>query len=500
MPSASIGGRVVNLAGQPLANATLHVSSSGAFRTTSSDADGGFLFYELALGRYSMLGECPGYHQQPYGIPLSVADADHLRDIVFTLIPAASISGKIIQADGSPASGVHVLAQKWISLQGRRRLFPRGLGVSVADGSYRIDNLAPGRYYLSAQPITDPSQTTLIEVAPGADLRGFDLQIRTTPGYRVRGTLVPHEFVMVNLLPLDGVSFERPRRPDSRAFSPTEGFEFHDVPPGRYAIQASPGQRTYKGVTTQTPAGRLLITVIDSDLDDLVLHLAPALELRGRVTIEGVEPPELLPEPEPPPPGEHPSITFNPAIRPWVTLQSVDGVLVNSPGAESREDGTFHVKGIIPAKYRANVHGVFPPGAYLKSIHLGDRDVTDAEFEIPSNAPLLHVVFSPHAASISGMVRDSTGKPIPGATVSCWDPHRSATTDQKGAFAMNHFAPGEYCLLAWDCSAGDLVACDLHQAFESRVTTIALQENSRENIELQAVPRAEMEAAAAKIR
>jgi hypothetical protein len=248
-----------------------------------------------------------------------------------------------------------------------------------------------------------------------------------------------------------------------------------------------------------------MITVTDSDLDDLVLHLAPALELRGRVTIEGVEPPELLPEPEPPAPGEHPGVVARAAVRPWVTLQSSDGVLVNSPSAESREDGTFHIKGIIPGKYQANVQGGFPPGAFLKSIHLGDRDVTDTEFELTSNPPDLHVLFSPRAAAISGIVRDSNGKPIPGATVTCWDPHRSTTTDQKGAFAMNHFAPGEYRLLAWepvddDCAAkiaGDKIT---RATFESRVIMLGLQENSRENIELQAVPRAEMEAAAAKIR
>ena len=175
--SASISGRVVDATGNPLANATLHVSSDGVFRTTSSDADGSFLFDDLAPGRYSMLGECSGCHQQPYGIPLSIADAEHLRDIVFTLIPAASISGKITHADGSPASAVHVLAQKWIPFHGRRRLFPCGLSVSKPDGTYRIDNLPPGRYYLSAQPITDLLQTTVVEVAAGADLRGFDLQI-----------------------------------------------------------------------------------------------------------------------------------------------------------------------------------------------------------------------------------------------------------------------------------------------------------------------------------
>src|SRR6185436_19823532 len=113
---------------------------------------------------------------------------------------------------------------------------------------------------------------------------------------------------------------------------------------GRYAIQASPGQRTYKGVTTETPAGRLLITVTDAGLDDLVLHLAPALELHGR-TIERAAPPTVLSEP-----------------CPCVTLYTTEGGLTNSPWTQSRDDGTFHVQRIMPGSYRVEVGGVFPPG------------------------------------------------------------------------------------------------------------------------------------------
>jgi hypothetical protein len=482
------------------------------WRIEGTAADGSFLFDALPPGRYWLLGDCTGYHQQPYGsrpgswtgVDISVDDGEQVRDLTFTMSTPASIAGRITREDGGPLEGILVHAVRPMFAQGQRRLFPWGGAHTGPDGSYLIEKLPAGRYYLAAEHVFDPSQAKLIEVGPGTALQGYDLQIRATRGYRVRGKLIPPQFAMVQLLPLDGLGFER-RRNGIPPRPPADSFEFADVTPGRYAVQASPGQRTFKGVTTQTPAGRLMITVTDSDIDDLVLHLAPALELRGRVTIEGVEPPELLPEPEPPPPGENPGITFNPAIRPWVTLQSGDGILVNSPSAESREDGTFHIKRIIPAKYRANVHGVFPPGTYLKSIHLGDRDVTDAEFEIPPNAPPLRVVFSPHAAEISGVVRDSDGNPIPGAKVACWDPYLTVTTDQKGQFAIQHLGPGEYCLLAWEPIdddwigeiAGDKLTC---AAFEARVIMLGVQENSRESIELQAVPRAEIEVAAAKIR
>lgn len=137
--SASISGRVVNAAGNPLANATLHLSSDRVFQTTSSDPDGSFLFDDLAPGRYSMLGEYPGYHQQPYGIPLSVAEAEHLGDLVFTLIPSASISGKVTHADGTPASAVHVLAQKWLPFH--RRASP----ISVRPRRFRTRRNLPHR-------------------------------------------------------------------------------------------------------------------------------------------------------------------------------------------------------------------------------------------------------------------------------------------------------------------------------------------------------------------
>ena len=515
--SASISGRVVNLGAQPLANTTVHLASRSTapservWRIEGTAADGSFRFDTLEPGRYSLLGECAGYHQQQYGsrpgswngIDISVDDGEQISNLVFTMSPPGSIAGRITREDGGPLVGILVHALRPMFAQGHRRLFPWGGAHTAPDGSYVIQKLPAGGYYLAAERVFDPSQAKLIELEPGAALHGCDLQIRTRPGYRVRGKLVPPQFAMVQLLALDGMEFER-RRNGIPPHSPMDSFEFLDVESGRYAVQASPGQRTFKGVTTQTPAGRLMITVTDSDIDDLVLHLAPALELRGRVTVEGVEPPELLPEPEPPPPSEHPWVVGRMAVRPWITLRSADGVFVNSPSAESREDGTFHIKGIIPGTYRATVTGGFPPGAYLKSIHLGDRDVTDTEFELTSNPPDLHVLLATRAATISGIVRNSNGVPAPGATVTCWEPHRSTTTDQKGAFAIHNLAPGVYRLLAWepiddDCAAeiaGDKITC---ATFEARVIMIALQENSRESIELQAVPRAEMEAAAAKI-
>jgi len=317
--SASISGRVVNDAGKPLANATVHLNSRSTapaervWRIEGTAADGSFYFDALPPGRYWIFGEYTGYHQQQYGsrpgswtgIDISVDAGKQVRDLVFTMSNPASIAGRVTREDGSPVDNAFVHALQ--PVQGHRRFFPRGFAHSAPDGTYLMEKLPAGRYYLAAERLLDPSQAKLIEVEPGADLRGLDLQIRTTPGYRVRGKLIPPQFAMVQLVPLDGLGFERPRH----AFDPhppIDSFEFDDVAPGRYAVQASPGHRTFKGVTTQASVGRTLITVTDSDLDNVALHLGPALELRGRVTIEGVEPPELLPEPEPPPPGEHPGV------------------------------------------------------------------------------------------------------------------------------------------------------------------------------------------------
>ncbi len=534
MANASIGGRLTNLAGEPLPNATVHLNSrwsaaSGrVWRIEGTSDDGSFLFDGLESGRYSLMGECSGYHQQQYGswlglwtgIDISVdeGEQEQVRDLAFMMSPTASISGCVTQEDGSPGSEVVVQLLRWTYFQGRRRLSLGGAGSGTGPkGEFRIEKVMPGRYFLSAEshpsnqlddpdevlvrtfhPSTlNPSLATPIDVAPGAELHGLDLRIRKARGYRATGRVQPPQRFSMHIANVDPDKAS-PRLDWTPGFLPDARFEFRGVLPGEYILEAWPGQMTPPNAAPiEMHVGRARITVTDRDVDGLVVNLTPPFEIRGRVTIEGVKPPPLLPEPEPPPKSEHSVITFKPADRPWVMLLKSDGIPVNAPGAESREDGTFVIQHVIPGKFRAVVSGPFPDGTFLKSIYLDDRDVTNSEFDLAAKPHALSVVLSPYAATISGIVRDSKGAPVPGAAISCWNPHQPAhpfelpsTSDQKGAFRIRHLPPGEYRLLAWE-HIDDALHVDprIRAAFEARTSTLNLGENSRESMELQAVPR-----------
>jgi protocatechuate 3,4-dioxygenase beta subunit len=502
------------------------------WRIEGTAADGGFRFDALEPGRYSLMGEGPDYPQQQYGAPagswqgidISVEDGEQIRDLEFTMFSPASISGRVTREDGSPAAGIIVELQTWNYARDRRRLFPVASASAGPDGEFLIEKVRPGRYLLSAEvhpgyhseepcevlfrtfhPSTmDASLATEIEIAPGAELRGFEVRMCIARSYRLRGYAHPPQRCSMHIasiapdIPIGGHDW-------SPGFSADGSFEFRGVLPGEYILEAWPGRAIPPNSRPiRFHVGRARATVTDADVDGIVVHLCAPLEIRGRVTIEGVDPPPLLPEPEPPPVQDHSVMVVKPADRPWVMLLKSDGIPANAPGAESREDGTFCIENIIPGRFRAIVSGPFPAGTYLKSIHLGDRDITDTEFELTSDPPPLHVLLSPRAATISGIVRDSNGAPVPGAVITYWNPHRPAppiqlppATDQKGAFSIRHLPPGEVRLLG---AASDLVARDLRPAFENRATTLHLSENSHQTIELQVVPRADIEAAAAKIR
>lgn len=283
----AIEGRVLRAgSGDPIRKVQLTLvreqgrPSNSNFAVT--DDSGRFSFTGLDPGRYQLSADRNGYVRQQYGqrgqarmgAPLVLERGQNLRDIVFRLVPAAILTGRVTDDEGEPVSYVRVDLFRYGYVQGRRQRMPAGGASSNDLGEYRIFGLAPGRYFLSATwgtmgfmgsggnlvgvtsgpnpaeltyaptyfPGTaDATQASPIEITPGAELRGIDLRLLKIPTVRIRGKVLN----AVTGRPGRGIGVGLLTRNDpymSRNFVAAEAdgsFEIRGVTPGSYELNAN---------------------------------------------------------------------------------------------------------------------------------------------------------------------------------------------------------------------------------------------------------------------
>jgi len=121
--------------------------------------------------------------------------------------------------------------------------------------------------------------------------------------------------------------------------------------------------------------------------------------------------------------------------------------------------GRFTITGITAAKYRvqANISG--PSGWMLATSVVSGRDVLDTPLDLRQSVDGAVVTFTDRPGELSGVVRDSSGKPIAAHTVilfaaerSLWTPGsrriRAVPSASDGTFLFRMVPPGEYWIAA----------------------------------------------------
>jgi len=156
----SIQGKVVEAkSGQPIRKVNVEVfggtgQSNGRHSATTS-ADGTFAIEDMMPGRYTVTLEHPGFVQAVASGgqgTFTLQPGQSLSGLVFRMQSAGVISGKIVDADGDPMAGVSVNATiSGTSAVAAQRYRP-GSGTTNDLGEYRIADLRPGKYLISAQP------------------------------------------------------------------------------------------------------------------------------------------------------------------------------------------------------------------------------------------------------------------------------------------------------------------------------------------------------------
>jgi hypothetical protein len=304
-------------------------------------------------------------------------------------------------------------------------------------------------------------------VRGGANLSGYEIRLRTTPVYRVRGVVlaengmpqlravVHNEPASERSLGFDVVNMGGGLRnlangpapslmggplgyfiatPGSALFSgeglaaAKEGaFEFPSVPRGERKFTAA--IETEDGV--QLPVTATVSAVVDRDIDDLQIRFSAPFTVEGSVDLAGATGSET----------------------PDAVKKATVGLAgLNAPG-QKNSDGSFRLMNVVAGEHWI----VAPPGLaggyYLASVSLGGRDVTGQALNLQPGSPPIQVVYKSNAGTVSGIVDADDGVAavlIPQASLDSLTPDfgRICPSGPSGAFEIESVKPGSYYAFA----------------------------------------------------
>jgi protocatechuate 3,4-dioxygenase beta subunit len=573
-PKATIEGTVLRAgSGEPLAGAQITMvraaGPTGAQLLATglppavTDRQGQFQLKNIDPGTYRMYATRNGYARQEYaqkslsglGSVLTITPGQSLKNVVFRLTPAATVTGRISSPDGEPMTGTTVLLLRVAyDSTGKRTQRPVSAVRTDDRGEYRLYWITPGQYYVAVTPgrstldsqlaevasiafqyanqpgparsdarevfeaaallnhnevvplkeysttyypnSTDVNRAVLLDIKPGNEIGGININPVRQPLARIRGRLVDAagqpQIGSVRLVFSDGEEV-------ATVFSgsPAIGeFEFANVIPGTYYVRAllfaPAGARGARGANpAANPAAaqgpiadaRAQVTVSGVDVDNVTLTLRPGISINGRVRADGLA-----------------SITDLQGFeRMNVVLAAADDLTTQPQPARFNADGTFTAANVFPGTYRIRIDGR-PTDVFMKSITFGSTDLMRDAFVVSDSVQgTLDVVVSSHAGQLEGNLFDKAQKPVPGAQVTIVptlyrarrELYRTAITDTNGHFTIASVTPGDYKAFAWDeLEPFSYFDADFIRKFENEGKPFTLAESGKATVDVRIIPSA----------
>jgi hypothetical protein len=593
-PGFSIQGVVVRDTGEPLSKARVEVLGTVQTMMTT-DADGRFYFFNLPAGAYEVSarrdGFAPAEAGQKWpggpGVKVQLVPGRQIPEIVIRMSASASISGRVMDANGQPLVNAQVQALK-STFQGELRvLLPVQQVRSSVTGDFRLYGLPAGRYFVNVivpgysansqllvnsggrTDPTAPYQTTSqprqilgqanllaslnpsdpnaqdlvgpiyfpstayiqdaapIDLRPGGEYRGANIQMTPVRRFTVCGIVrgIPGVEARVQNNP-GGPIPPPPPRPRAAAGAPGVPVFDGNQPCGmvqttiqdpvgtvqlapldvelRPALNAS-GNRynaTVDGATGLFVLRNVLpglynlatfisnmdaatsVDVRGSNVENVVLSLAPGFPLQTRVTMEGAPPGTNLPGgltmligSSPPTQGTSPNQPVHPSGSFSIPHVGLD-------------DTRVYVLPILttPVAPALNI----PPalqGVYVKSARLDGVEVLNTGFRYAGEPDkVLEIVLANNAGSLAGRVEDEGGQPVSGVFVTLvsgiatarlyrTDMLKTTSTDEDGRFQISNLPPGEYKVFALEGFEKDAwLDPEFFKPYEDRGTAVMVGE------------------------
>jgi Carboxypeptidase regulatory-like domain len=472
-----IRGRVVAADnGVPIRRALVTIAgidSAGRWstRTIYTDVQGRYEARSLPRGSYivsvrpnqfqgQFLEPTPPASPSPDGPPrIPLADGQIVEGYDLALPRAGAIVGRLIDENGDPVSGLSVGAIR----PGDRPDLGGYLTQSSDEfGRYRIAHLAPGEYQLLARTFAGgdsmmqgqslgfvdtyhpgtPSRDEAgrVRVRAGQETTAGDLQMSRVRMLRLKGTVLDSHGAPAPNGTM--VSLSKPPSSIGLGVDARGRFDIRQPqPPGTYRLSA---RLLDEGRANTLEYANIPITLVDADLDDLVISMKPTVTVAGRVVFDPVAPPVVA------------STALTIRVEPKDRSTSSELPFAQAPVAP---DLTFALRRLAGGLLvRPNFQSA--AGWVLKAVMLGDQDITDIPTEFRAeDSGRLQVVLTNRAAEVSGSVTNDKGEPAWSSNVvlfsddkASWFPSsirlRLAWTGRDGRFSMKGLRSGRYYVIA----------------------------------------------------
>jgi TonB family protein len=274
-----------------------------------------------------------------------------------------TVSGEIRTREGRPAAGVRVSAmaipEAGVPVSGIALM---SIGVTDDQGRYRLDNVLPGHYYITAGFVDLPtyypgvsavSGATAVQVLSETPVTGINFAVANAVGVTVSGRVrrsTASAGVAGQSVALIGGQAQA-----QQYTSAADGtFQFLRVLPGTYQLRAAAA-----GIVNQQP---LPVVVGDQDVTGIELVVVPTVNVTGTVVVEGN------------------------GIRPRVQLQlSPFRGNGQNAGMASQPDGSLRAT-LPEGDYRVSWSNL-PVGYEIKSLTSGTIDLLTRALKVYADAP-----------------------------------------------------------------------------------------------------------------
>jgi Carboxypeptidase regulatory-like domain len=500
--TASIAGAVVDaLTHQPVNKASVMLSGRIGLNAVT-DASGHFAFRQLPAGQYMVQAQSEGYPVGRLGsdltrqVSITLAADEQKRDVEIYLTPGASLRGRIVDEEGNPMPQCSVAPMQYTDTDRGNTLNNAG-GFAQSDdkGEYRITNIPAGKYYVMARcPQTiplphafirrssapdvpmlaytplfypgaaDPSGAARVEAQPGATLAAIDFRMTPATGVTVRGRARPFAFDRNFQIMLQPKGPMRRFQQAGARINPSTGeFKIVNVQPGSYellGVGASEGQSYF---------ARVPIEVGSTSPEPIEVLLSPGPQITGTLAIEGD--------------------TKAPVNTMRVMLNPLEDQYLGGPPpqGEVKSDGSFTLSSVVPGRWRVQVNGV--PG-YVKSVALGEQEVSGSEVEIGISGARMKIVIGTKFAQFEGTVSalPAGAGPMFGflwAAAGDSSFQQNFGVDPQGHAALS-VPPGRYYVCAIAAAQPWMVMQNraLRKAMESRCEAVDISEGGHQKIQI----------------
>ena len=456
---------------------------AGAVMTLSRDADKSFPGIRTdAQGRFRIEGIPDGIYTVTYNavgfFPLKkVVGLTHLEA---RMQPVGRISGRVLDAAGTPVQAASV----WFHWENSLCVAPVCLGYyrmrrTDEKGEYSIADLdAPGSWVVSATApatlkapdsddgerlgwaqtfypgVADPRDA--VRVMTGSE-QFLDIKLAAIPVHRVRGTVLDErgDPVAKAVVTLSKGFVSESVHENSKEDGT---FEFASVPNADWMIS-----------TKLSRDGALLwamqaAPVKGRDVERIELRLTGPFSVHGKIVME-------VPEGAAAPKAPGVMLAYNGGSG---SIESVETQREFLDSAAEGKNG-FAIQKVYPGQYMI-VANEPPPGYYVESIRLGDREAVEADVPISSGFQTLTVIYKLGGGTVRGDCGAGRVVLIPtDAMLRRPDFTRFAICGAGGTFEIPAVRPGEYYGLAM---VGDSLAFDDGLLAQAAKVTVRANEST----------------------